>query len=201
MKVGECMNQKLRLLKIAEENNGIVLSKQATDLNISRAMIKSLVNSGELNFVQRGIYVTNDGYVDDFFLIGHKFKSGIFSHETALYLLGFLDRVPNIMTMTFKHGTSTTRMRGEGVRPVMISKNFELGEISILRNGSFIRVYEIERTLVDLLKPRYDTDYEQLIPALKYYANYDKKDINKLFRYAKVFGVEEQIHRYMEVLL
>ena len=160
-----------------------------------------MVDEGSLLPVQRGVYVTNSGYADDYFLLGTKFKKGIFSHETALYLLGFSDRAPLTITMTFSHGSSASRMKDEGIRPVMVSKEFLLGESYITRNGTQIRVYDIERTLVDLLKPRYEADFEQLIPALKRYANYEKKDINKLFRYARAFGVEEKIRRYMEVLL
>lgn len=130
-----------------------------------------------------------------------KFKKGIFSHETALYLLEFSDRAPIQITMTFEHGNSTARIKSEGIRPIMVSNDFLLGETTVVRNDLTIRVYSIERTLVDLLKPRYDADYEQLIPALKQYASYDKKNVNKLFRYAKQFGVEEQMRNYMGVLL
>ena len=195
------LNKREELLKMAEENQGVLLSKHATTLGFSRSSIKKLSDSGDITQVQRGIYVTKEGYVDDFFLIEQKFKKGIFSHETALYLLGFSDRAPIKVTMTFEHGRSTTDIKAEGIRPIMVSKHFLTGKSFVVRNGLEIRVYNIERTLVDLLKPRYDTDREQLIPALKRYAAYDKKDVNKLFRYAKQFGVEEQIRNYMGVLL
>ena len=195
------LNKREELLKIAEKNQGVLLSKYATALGFSRSSIKELSDSGDIIQVQRGVYVTKDGYVDDFFLIGQKFKKGIFSHETALYLLGFSDRAPIEITMTFKHGRSTTDIKAEGIRPVMVSKYFSVGENVITRDGLEIKAYNIERTLVDLLRPRYDTDLEQLIPALKRYAVYDKKDVNKLFRYAKQFGVEEQMRNYMGVLL
>ena len=195
------LNKKEELLKIAKKNHGVLLSKYATALGFSRSSIKELSDSGDIIHVQRGVYVTDDGYVDDFFLIGQRFKKGIFSHETALYLLGFSDRAPIEITMTFKHGRSTTDIKAEGIRPIMVSKHFLAGENFITRNGLEIRVYSIERTLVDLLRPRYDTDKEQLIPALKRYAAYDKKDVNKLFRYAKQFGVEEQMRNYMGMLL
>jgi len=177
------------------------LSKYATALGFSRSSIKELSDSGDITQVQRGIYVTKKGYVDDFFLMGQKFKKGIFSHETALYLLGFSDRAPIEVTMTFKHGRSTTDIKAGGIRPVMVSKYFSVGENVITRSGLEIKVYNIERTLVDLLRPRYDTDREQLIPALKRYADYGNKDVNQLFRYAKQFGVEGQMRNYMGVLL
>ena len=195
------LNKKEELLKIAEKNQGVLLSKYATALGFSRSSIKELSDSGDITQVQRGIYVTKKGYVDDFFLMGQKFKKGIFSHETALYLLGFSDRAPIEVTMTFKHGRSTTDIKAGGIRPVMVSKYFSVGENVITRSGLEIKVYNIERTLVDLLRPRYDTDREQLIPALKRYADYGNKDVNQLFRYAKQFGVEGQMRNYMGVLL
>ena len=195
------MLQKEKLLHLANQNNGVLFTKIATDLGYHRATIQDLVDDGKLIPVQRGIYVTENGYVDDFFLLGSKFRNGIFSHETALYLLGFSDRAPIRITMTFLHGTSSTRIKNNGVKPIMVTKDHTLGESSIQKNGLPLRVYEIERTLIDLLKPRYDTDMEQLIPAIKKYATYEKKDINKLFRYGRYFGLEEKIRNYMGVLL
>lgn len=195
------MGQKEKLLEFIDKNKGVLVSKKATELGFSRATIKDLSDKGIIHLVQRGVYLTPKGYVDDYFLIQQKFKKGIFSHETALYLLGFSDRAPIKITMTFEHGRSTSSIKDAGIQPVLTSKDFHLGETSILRNGLEIRVYDIEHTLVDLMKPRYEADQEQLIPALKKYATYAKKDVNKLFRYAKIFGLEEQMRNYMGVLL
>jgi hypothetical protein len=51
------------------------------------------------------------------------------------------------------------------------------------------------------LRPRYDADNEQLMPALKRYAKNENRDINKLYRYARLFGVDEKIRNFMGVLL
>jgi len=195
------VKQKDEILKLASENKGVVLTKNVTEIGCSRATLAKMVKEGVLTQIQRGVYVTDEGYIDDFFLLQQIFKKGIFSHETALYLLGFSDRVPPQITMTFGFGTSTSRMKNEGIKPIMVSNNFDVGRISLNRNGMEIFVYEIERTLVDLLKPKYSSDFEQLIPALKKYAQYEKRDINKLFRYSKIFGVEHQMRNYMGVLL
>jgi len=196
------MTAKEKIICLAEENNGILMTKQVTAAGISRYALKEVVEEGKLTNVQRGVYVMENGYVDDFFLLQHKFPKGVYSHETALYLLGFSDRIPMQIIMTFKHGQSTTRMKNENVRPVMITHGFTKGIIEVERSGgTLIRVYNIERTLVDLVKSRYDPDLEQLIPALKRYAIHPGKDINRLYRYAKMFNVEEQIRNYMGVLL
>lgn len=187
-------------MKIANDNNGVLLTKQVTNAGIPRETIIGLVKDGLLCPVQRGIYVTESGYVDDFYLLQARFPKGIFSHETALYLQGFSDRAPILPTMTFRYGTSTSRMKSE-IRPVIVSSDFELGKIEIEKNSSKLIVYDVERTLVDMLKPRYDTDFEQFIPAIKRYAASKKKDINKLFRYAQHFGLEIEMQKYIGGLL
>lgn len=83
------MNKKDKVLEIAYKNNGILLTKQITDAGIYRSALQELEAEGKIIRVQHGVYVTSDGYVDDFFLLQHRFPKGIYSHETALYLLGY----------------------------------------------------------------------------------------------------------------
>ncbi|MDR1606757.1 MAG: type IV toxin-antitoxin system AbiEi family antitoxin domain-containing protein [Streptococcaceae bacterium] len=194
------MTNKDKILEIAKRNKGVVLTSQVTAEKIPRVVLTNMVNEEILFLVQRGIYVTDKGYVDDFYLLQARFPKGIFSHETALYLQGYSDRAPILPTMTFKYGTSTSRMKGE-IRPVIVSSDFELGKISIEKNGSKLIVYDVERTLVDMLKPRYDTDFEQFIPAIKRYSASDDKDINKLFKYAQYFGLDVELQKYIGGLL
>ena len=195
------MTHKEEILKLANENHGVLFSEEVSKLKLSKSALHQLVKEEALFPVQRGIYVTEDGYVDDYVLVQHRFKGGVFSHETALYLLGYSDRIPQEMTMSFKHGRSTRGIREEMVVPVMVSHHWDLGIKEVVKNGLPIRVYNIERTLVDLLKPRYHGDLEQVVPALKQYAQSQGKDVNRLLSYAKVFGVERTIQHYIGVLL
>ena len=196
------MTEKEKIIQLAKKNNGLLLTKQVTEAGISRYALREVVAEGKLANIQRGIYVSEEGYVDEFFLLQQRFPKGVYSHETALYLLGFSDRAPQQIVITFEQGQSTSRMKTENIRPVMISHHFYEGVIEIKRSGgTFVRVYCIERTLVDMMKTRYDGDLEQLIPALKRYATYQSKDVNLLYRYARLFNVEEQVRSYMGVLL
>lgn len=196
------MNQKEKILQIAKKHHGVIYTSQVNEAEIGRWALQALEEEGKLYSVQRGVYVTDEGYVDDFFLLQKKFPTGVFSHETALYLHGFSDRAPNNYTMTFPKGTSTTRMKNQRVKPVVTSIKIDLGIETLQRTSEeSIKIYNIERTLVDLVRPRYHADLEQLLPAFKRYVASEKKDINKLFEYATVFGVEGKIRTYMGVLL
>jgi len=191
------MNQKSEVLDIAKKNNGIILTKQVSDAKISRKVLNTLEKEGKIFKMQRGVYVTEDGYVDDYYLLQLRYPKGVFSHETALYILGYSLRVPTRVNMTFEQGTSTTRMKKDNIIPTMISNHFCEGIIEVkISGGVKIRVYNIERTLIDLLKPRYDVDFEQLFPAINKYVLNKDKDINKLYNYAKLFRLEGEIIKY-----
>ncbi|EBF5204999.1 hypothetical protein FH000_16015 [Listeria monocytogenes] len=125
-------NQK-KVLQMAKKNEGIVTSKEITQEKIPRGELSNLVASGYLMPVQRGVYVTEEGFVDDFFLLQYQFPKGIFSHETALYLLGFSDRVPIEIVMTFPFGTNTRPIKQANVCPIMISQYHDSGMIEIER--------------------------------------------------------------------
>ena len=46
--------------------------------------------------------------------------------------------------------------------------------------GNLVRCYDIERTICDFLRTRNRCDEETVISAIKNYAAYDKKDLNRL---------------------
>lgn len=203
MKVGDGMTQAEKVLDFAKENMGIVTTRQVDELGVGRWVLQSLVNQGLLFKEQRGVYVTENGYAEDFFLLQQRYPKVIYSHETALFLHGFSLRVPLMINMTFLQGTSTTRMKADDIQPVMMSDKefFETGIVTVERSdGTTIRVYDLERALVEILRPGYMADTQQVLQGYQMYAQ-SRWNLSKLFKYAKKFGVEEKVRDYMSVLL
>jgi len=66
--------------------------------------------------------------------------------------------------------------------------------------GNPICVYDIERTLCDILRGS-GSDIQSVGTAMKKYATSKEKDIHKLMQYADQLCVKPKVLRYMEVLL
>lgn len=64
-----------------------------------------------------------------------------------------------------------------------------------------MRVYNAERVLCDILRPRNHVDIQIVTAAFKRYAGRKDKNIPVLSEYAKVFKVERKLRAYLEVLL
>ena len=139
---------------------------------------------------------------DEFYLLQQKYKRGIFSHATALYLLGYSERVPLTFHMTFPTKYNSASLKQENVTITRVNdSNYALGlSGAVTPGGNQVQIYDLERSLCDILRGSGD-DIQTIQYAMKKYAASKQRDINKLMRYARQLRVEAKIRRYMEVLL
>ena len=188
------------ILKLSQ--SGTVTTKQITAAGLHRGVLKKLVENGDLYRFDRGIYICNNSWEDELYLLQHKYGRGIYSHDTALYLLGYSDRTPVKYIMTFPKGYNAPSLKKENIDiKRVVPENYSFGIISLTSPcGNPIRVYNLERTLCDILRGR-GSDIQIIAPAMKRYAASKGKDIHKLIKYADQLHVKSKVLRYMEVLL
>lgn len=188
------------LLEASED--GTITAAQVTEAGLHRSILSELVESGELHRFGRGLYVRSHIWEDDFYLLQRKYGRGIYSHDTALYLHGYSDRPPASYTMTFPKGYNTPSLKQENlIVKRSVPMNYLLGIVEIPSpSGNPIRVYDLERTLCDILRGS-GSDIQIVNPAMKRYAASNDRDIHKLMRYAEQLRVKPKVQRYMEILL
>ena len=183
-------------------SDGVLLSSDVTKAGIHRSAITKLVSEGILIQSARGIYILSDDFDDEYFLLQKRYKKGIYSHATALYLHGYSDRVPLRIHMTFPIGYNCRSLQKENIDITRVNKaNYEFGIISVKTPyGGDVRAYDLERCLCDVLRGQGD-DIQIVQSAFKQYARSKDKDINKLIGYSKQLLVEPKVRKYLEVLL
>ena len=188
-----------KIKEIIELNNGILTTKIVDENNIHRQYIKQLVDEGYIIKVSRGLYVKPDKDINEFYIIGQQYKSGIFSHNTALYFYDLTDRTPFELDMTFP---SNVRISNELVNSHYINREkFEIGLITKeLEDGTTIRLYNMERTICDIIRDRNKIDSQIFNTALKEYMKRNDKNLNLLYEYAKKFNILRILKTYLEVM-
>lgn len=197
------MNDREKIKKMLEASeNGVITSAQVTEAGLHRNALQQLVKDGEIYRFGRGLYVRSNSWEDDFYLLQKKYGRGIYSHDTALYLLGYSDRTPAKYTMTFPKGYNAPSLKQETIIiKRVVPENYEFGQIQIKSPaGNLIRTYDLERTLCDILRGN-GSDIQIITDAMKRYAASGEKNIHKLMQYAERLRVRPKILRYLEVLL
>ncbi len=191
------------IIKMAKENNGTVTTAMVVAAGFSRGNIKYLVDKGMIEKSARGIYVLPEVWDDEIFNLQNRFKRGIYSHETALFLWDLTDRTPNRYRMTFPVNYNLTKPKEENIRCVQCKKEiYDLGVAEVnTPGGNTVMAYSVERTLCDILRPHSRVDIQVVTEAFKRYASNFDKNVPVLSEYAKLLKVEIKLRSYLEVLL
>ncbi len=194
------MERTRQLLNASKD--GTITAEQLSAAGLHRNNLHVLAANGEIYRFGRGIYVRADSWEDDFYLLQQKYSRGIYSHETALYLLGYTNRTPAQYTMTFPKGYNAPSLKQENIRVKRtIPQNYTLGITETTSPcGNPLQIYNLERTLCDILRGN-GTDVQIIGDAMKRYAASKEKDIYKLMEYADQLRMKSKVLHYMEVLL
>ena len=197
------MSQFEQLDHLLKTQDGMLRTEQVVSAGISKPVFYNYVRSRDLERVVHGMYLSKDTWVDAMYLLHLRFSQVVFSHDTALFFHDLTDREPLQYTVTVKTGYNPTKLKEEGVQVFTIKA--ELHEVGLITMqtpfGHEVPVYDMERTICDLLRSRNHIEMQTFQGALKAYARRKDKDLRTLMRYARLFRVEKTLRQYLEVLL
>lgn len=66
--------------------------------------------------------------------------------------------------------------------------------------GNFVPAYDRERTICDIINDREKMDKQIFTDGIRKYFKSSNKNLRKLIKYSKIFGIEEEVRTYIEVL-
>lgn len=150
-----------------------------------------------------GIYISPDAWKDEMYLLHLRCGQAVFSHETALFFHDLTDREPSPYSITVKTGYNPSSLRSDGIRVYTVKNELHLIGVTTAMTtfGNQVLVYDMERTICDLIRSRSNIEIQSFQGALKQYAGRKDKNLRVLMRYAGMFRVEKILRQYMEVLL
>lgn len=197
------MDYMTELAAIAQGHGGIIETKTAIAHGISKAILYKLCKENKIHRVVQGQYILTDDLQDELLSIAKRSDRIILSHETALFLHGISDRTPFEHTITVPSDyTVSAAIRSECKIYYIKPELFDLGRTTLTTPaGNEVPVYDLERTVCDMIRSRNKVGTETFLAALKLYAASPKKDLNKLHSYAKKMRVANVLRQYLEVLL
>lgn len=192
-----------KMREIIKQNNGIITAKEVSDNKIDSWYLTNLVKKGELERVVRGVYFDpNFDNYDELYFFQLQNKACIYSYQTALYLHRLTDRLPFDNEVTVKQGYNAWRIKDSVIVHQVKKEWYELGKAEIKTDmGNIVCAYDMERTICDLVRDRTNQDPEIFSKAWNLYIKKDSKDIWKLRRYAKDFGIAKKIEEILEVIV
>lgn len=195
----------MNTLKEYIQENLVITNKEAEELGYTRHNLSELTKSGQLERLKPGLYQLKGKVIDDFVLISSNSNRIIFSHQTALYLHDLSDRTPNVFHISVPQGynASHIKKRYKDLQVHYVKKDlYKLGKTEIKSpQGNIIPIYDTERTICDIIIDRERIDKQIFTDAMKRYFKLSNKNPRRLIKYSRLFKIEDEIRKYMEVLL
>lgn len=191
-----------KVLSIMKENNNIITPSILETYGVSRIYLSKMEKKGIIEKIARGIYATKDYKYDEYQVFQLRYPKTIFSYNTALYLYEMTERTPINMDVSipknynpylFKDFVNVNRINEE---------IFELGaSYKETPLGAKVRVYNLERTVCDLIKDKDSIDIEIRNKAIKNCIKSKEFNASIMFEYAKKMKIYDKVKNYMEAII
>ena len=184
----------IRLREVFEKQNGVLTLEQATDLGFSKESLRQAYRRGDLLKAERGIYLLDDSYEDDLYILQLKYAKGVYSYESACMLHGLTTFSPFTYIMTFPKGYHLKTRKVQYIEAHFAAPSFYSLGITTL-NSWFenpLRVTNLERTVIDMLRsPKILPDIVDEV--MSNYSWSQEKNLSRLKEYARIYGVEHLV--------
>lgn len=192
-----------QLQSIATRNNGVLTTADVLAAGISKDVFSKLISINQYERVYHGIYLSPDAWRDDAYLMQLRCPQVIFSHNSALFYHDLTDREPMQFTVTAKTGYNPVHLTKDGVKVYTVKADlYDVGITEAVTSfGNKVRVYDIDRTICDIVRSRSSMETQMYHDALKQYVRRKDKNLHRLMEYAEKFRVAKIIQKYMGILL
>lgn len=192
------------ILKLIEEQGGIVKKEQFTELGIDYRRILDFVQSGDLVRIKNGYYTDRIDRFTEEELVARLFSDARLCMESALYAYGYISQKPYAWHLAVDKNTSKSRfkMNYPKIIPYYTEPDaLELGSTEITMSGQQFLIYDRDRVICDCLKYETKLEREVFKGALQSYIRDSQKDISALMAYARARKVVGKVQSMIGVWL
>ncbi len=149
--------------------------------------LKKALSENKIYKVEKGVY-SSEKYSSELSVVSFKYPHAVFTDESAYYCHGLTDVIPDHYFLATRRTDS--RIRDKRIVQSFVSNEvFDQGIIDMTYNNDTIRIYSLERMLVEFMRfrSRYPRDYYKEI-LLNYRRIIYDLDFWKVEEYASMFA-------------
>ncbi len=189
---------------IANEKKFITIS-ELNDMGMSYYKISQLVKEGTLNKVNRTTYenLLYAGDENDFYSAEAFVPNGVVCLMSAARYYGLTNFLPDTVEVAIerKKRVSTLPEWPEIKLYYFDDKRMTTGVEIIEESGNRFHIFDIEKTVVDIIHYRNKVGIEEMSEILRNYMKRSDRNMDRVFYYARQLRCEKILRTYMEVLM
>ena len=194
----------MKALSLPTDEQFISVSK-LREMGYSYYYIKKMVSQGLLSKVNKSTYEneTFNGETSDFSCLSSVAPNAVVCLLSAARFYNLTTYLPDAIDIAIEKSMKLTTLPAwPDYRVYYFSKErYETGATTANDGTADFRIYDVEKTVVDVLGYRNKLGIEIAKEILRSYLGRKDRNLNKLYRYASELGVKPILGTYLEVLI
>lgn len=198
------LDRKETALKLARRK-GLLRTGEAAAAGVDRSTLARLCEHGVLERLERGLYGLPAAAVRehvDLEIVAKRVPQAVFCLLTALRLHGLGTQQPRRVWICLPRGVHRPALQFPLLEVIHVQPELHRLQVETLRSGPIrLKVYGVEKTLVDCFRHRRKLGMEPVLEALKDAINQRRLNVDELWRQAQAQRMQRVMAPYLEALL
>jgi predicted transcriptional regulator of viral defense system len=186
-----------------KSRGGIIRTSDALGAKIHPRTLYQLRDQGIIEEISRGLYKFSNVALSqpDFVTVASRIPAGVICLVSALSYHGVTTQIPHQVFVALRQGRRPSRLDSPPVSIHHFSPEAHSAGVEIHKIDSVqVKIYNVEKTLVDCFKFRNKIGMDVFLEAIKFYQSRKKVRINQLINFARICKVETVMRPYIETL-
>ena len=190
---------------ILPRDQKIFSMQELKDKGLSQYMVSKLVGERKLIKLNKSFYENTEyrGEESDFYYVEAYAPKGVVCLLSAAVYYHLTTFIPDAVDVAIPR---KARISTRPAWPQLIIHHFtddrhELGAITVREGKNGFRIYDVEKTVVDVVFYRDKVGVEETKEVLTTYLSRKERNLNRLLKYAELMKCEKTMRNYLEVLV
>jgi len=188
-----------KIKQLINKNKGYITTKEIDKNKIGRDYLKKMVTTGYIINVSRGIYIDANTIEDPFYTFQLQNPKTVFSHFTALAFHENTELISNNYDVTCINNIYSVNFKDHNIFYVK-KEWYNIGIKEIIDNyGYKIKIYDLERSICDIIRSQKRLDIEQVKKSIRLYVSRKDKNLTNLTTYSKKMGIYDEVIKFVSM--
>ena len=192
-------------IALFRREGGILRTSEAMAAGIHQETLYAMRKAGLIETMARGVNrlaELQEPGMPDLVIVARKIPRAVICLVSALSYHEITTQIPHAVEIMLPRDTGRPRLSYPPIEVhTTIPELYELGQEQHDIDGTTVRIYNVEKTLVDCVKYRNQLGTESVIEALRLYRDRKPLKVDKLMDYARVCRVHKTLSAYLEGIL
>ena len=190
---------------ILPEDQKIFSMQELKEKGFSQYKVSKLVSEGKLIKLNKSYYENADyrGEESDFYYTEAYAPKGVICLLSAAVYYHLTTFIPDAVDVAIPRKAKVSTMPDWPQMSVhhYTDDRHELGVITVKEGGNEFQIYDMEKTVVDIVFYREKVGIEETNEILVTYLQRKDRNLNRLLKYAELMKCDKAMRQYLEVLV